>query len=171
MFANKSLFLSACFCWDSGLSLREMDQKFLFGVLIGYGNSCFDCVFCYSKVIRLHAILHVAAGAVRSHSGKGPGHCYMIGRWTNSCLLGHVTGLLFCLYVKLFLPSVFRSVDFWSSMSCIVLDVELTEKNIIKELGFLLMVLCKDFHFVPRRLLNLINRRHGTQVIYMNCVE
>ena len=33
----KNLFLSACFCWDSGLSLREMDQKFKFGGLIGYG--------------------------------------------------------------------------------------------------------------------------------------
>ena len=29
------------------------------------------------------------------------------------------------------------------------------------------MVLYKDFHFVRRRLLNLINRQHGTQVIYM----
>ena len=24
---RKNLFLSACFCWDSRLSLREMDQK------------------------------------------------------------------------------------------------------------------------------------------------
>ena len=52
-------------------------------------------------------------------------------------------------------------------MSLIVLDVELTEKNICKELGFLLMVLYKDFHFVHQRLLNLIKRRHGTQNIYM----
>ena len=53
-------------------------------------------------------------------------------------------------------------------MSLIVLDIELIEKNIIKELGlFLLMVPCKDFHFVRQRLLNLTNRRHGTQVIYM----
>ena len=37
---RKNLFLSACFCWDSSLSLREMDQKFKFGGLIGYGNSC-----------------------------------------------------------------------------------------------------------------------------------
>ena len=29
------------------------------------------------------------------------------------------------------------------------------------------MVLYKDFHFVHRKLLNLINRQHGTQVIYM----
>ena len=109
---RKNLFLSACFCWDSGLSLREMDQKYKFGGLIGYGNSCLDSVFHYSKVIRLHAILHDAAGAVQAHSGKGPGYCYMIGRGPNFCLLGHVTGLLLCLYVKLFLPSIFNSVDF-----------------------------------------------------------
>ena len=29
------------------------------------------------------------------------------------------------------------------------------------------MVLYKDFHFVLQRLFNLINRRQGTQVIYM----
>ena len=33
---RKDLFLSACFCWDSGLSLREMDQKFKVAGLIGY---------------------------------------------------------------------------------------------------------------------------------------
>ena len=108
---RKNLFLSACFCWDSALSLHEMDQKFKFGGLIVYGNSCLDSVFRYSKVFRLHAILHDAAGAVRSHSGKGPGYCYMIGRGPNSCLLGYVTGLLFCLCVKIFLPSIFNSVD------------------------------------------------------------
>ena len=62
--ARKKLFLSACFCWDSGLSLREMDQKLKFGALIDYGNSGLDSVFRYSKVFRLHAILHDAAGAV-----------------------------------------------------------------------------------------------------------
>ena len=60
----KNLFLRACFSWDSRFSLREMDQKFIFGGLIGYGNSCSDSVFLYSKVFRLHAILHDAAGAV-----------------------------------------------------------------------------------------------------------
>ena len=108
----KNLFLNACFCWDSGFSLREMNQKIKFGGLIGYANSYLDSVFRYSKVFRLHAILHDAAGAVRSHSGKGPGYCYMIGRGPTSCLLGHVTGLFFCLYVKLFLPSIFKSFDF-----------------------------------------------------------
>ena len=127
---RKILFLTACFGWDSGLSLREMDQKFKFGGLIGYGNSCLDSVFRYSKVFRLHAILNDAAGAVRSHSGKGRAYCYMIGRGPiscspghvtgqifclyipRSCSLGHVTGQIFCLYIELFLPSIFNSVDF-----------------------------------------------------------
>ena len=92
---RKHLFLSACFCSDSGFSLREVDQKFKFGGLIGYGNSYLDSIFRYSKVFRLNAILHDAAGAVRAHSGKGPGYCYMIRRRPNSFLLGHVTGPLF----------------------------------------------------------------------------
>ena len=57
----KSLFLTACFCWDSGHSLREMDQRFIFGGLIGYGKSCSTSVFRYSKLFGLHAILHDAA--------------------------------------------------------------------------------------------------------------
>ena len=78
---RKNLFLSACFSWDS---LGEMDQKLTFGGLIGYGNSHLDSVIRYSKIFRLHAILHDAAGAVRTHSGKGQGCCYMIGRGPNS---------------------------------------------------------------------------------------
>ena len=108
----KNVFLSACICLDSGLSLREMDQKHKFGGLIGYGNSCLDSLLRYPKVFRLDAILDDAAGPVQPHSGKGPGYCYMIERGPNSCLLGHMTGLLFCLYVKIFLPSIFNLFDF-----------------------------------------------------------
>ena len=109
---RKNLFLSACSVgildflymrWTKNLNLVD---SLVMGILI------WTLYFVTSKVFRLHAILHDAAGAVQSHSGKGPGYCYMIGRGPNSCLLGHVTGLLFCLYVKLFLPSIFNSVDF-----------------------------------------------------------
>ena len=109
---RKNLFLSACFCWAARLSLREMDQKFKFGGTISYGESYLDSIFRYSKVFRLHAKLHDAAGAVRLQTGKGPGYCYMIGRGPNCCLLGHVTGLLFCLYVKISLTSIFNLIDF-----------------------------------------------------------
>ena len=146
---RRNLFLGACLCWDSRLSSREMDQKYKFGGLIGYGNSCLDSVFRYSKVFRLHAILHDPAGALRSHSGKGLGYCNMIGQGPNPCLLGDVTGLFFCIYVKLFLPSIFNSVDFWSSMSLIVLDIELTENNIFKELGLFIDGSLQGFSFCP----------------------
>ena len=109
---RKNLFLSACFSWDSRLSLREMDQKFKFGGTIGYGDSYLDSVFRYSKVFRLHPKLHDAAGAVRLQTGKGPGYCYIIVRGPNCCLLGHVTGLLAYFYVKIFLPSFFSLIDF-----------------------------------------------------------
>ena len=109
---RKNLFLSACFCWDSRHSLREMDQKFKFGGTIGYGYSYLELLFRHFKIFRLHAILHDAARAVRAHSSKGSGYCYMIGRGPNSCLLGQVTGLSFCLYIKIFLPCIFNSVDF-----------------------------------------------------------
>ena len=109
---RKNLFLGACFCWDSRLSLREMDQKYKFGGTIVYGNSYLELLFRLFKTSGLHAKLHDSAGAVHANTGKGLGYCYMIGRGPSSCLLGHVTGLLFCLYVKIFLPSIFISVDY-----------------------------------------------------------
>ena len=135
---RKNFFLSSCFCWVSRLSLREMDQNcFFFGGIIGCGDSYLEFQIRHFKVFRLHAKLHDAAGAVRAHSGKGSGYCYMIGRGPISSFLGNVTGLFFCLYVKLFLPSIFNSVDFWCSSSCFVLDIELTEKKTkFRNVGF-----------------------------------
>ena len=46
-----------------------------------------------------------------------------------------MAGLLFCFYVKLSLPSIFNSVNFWSSVSWIVLDIELADNNVIMEFG------------------------------------
>ena len=126
-----------------------MDQKYIFGGTIGYGNSYLEIFFRHFKKNRLPAILHDAAGAVRAQNGKGSGYRYMVGRGPNSCLPGHVTVLLFCLYVKTFPPSIFISVDFWNSMSCIVLDIELTEKNIIKELGLFNDRFVQGFSFCP----------------------
>ena len=99
--ARKNLFLKACFCWDARLSLREMDRKFEYAGTVGYGDSYLDYLFCHSKVLRLQALPHDVAGALRSLSDKGPGYSCIVGPRAKSCLLGHVTGLFFCLHVKL----------------------------------------------------------------------
>ena len=147
--ARKILLLSACYIWNDRVSLREMDQKFPIGGLIGYGNSYLDSKICYSKVFRLHAILNDAAGAVRLQTSKGPGYWYMTARGPNICLLGHVTGLIFCLYGKNFLPSNFRFFDFCNRVSLIVLDIKLTEKHIVKDLGLFIDWSLQGFSFSP----------------------
>ena len=63
-----------------------------------------------------------------------------------------MTGLLFCLYVKLLLPSNFNSVDFWSSKSSLVLDIELTEKNKFKDLGLFIVGSLQVFSFCPSKI-------------------
>ena len=166
--ARKNLFLNACFCWDFRLFLCEMDQKYKFCGTIDWGDSYLDFLFRLFKVIRLHAKLHDAAGAVPAHSGKGQGYCYLIGRGLNSCLLSRVTRLLFRLYVKLVLPSIFNCVDLWSSMSCIVLDIELFDKNFFKELGVPLKARFRDTHFVIKKSTNPQNKRFGEP---KNCME
>ena len=92
---RKNYFLCTCIVLEPNISLKEMDQKFPFGGLIGCGNSCIDYVFANSKFFRLHAILHDAAGSVISTTHEGPGFCYDLTRFL--CFLGHVTGLFFCL--------------------------------------------------------------------------
>ena len=89
-----------------------MDQKIKLGGTIGYGDSYLEFFFRHFKVFRLHAELHDAARSVRAHSGKGHGCCYIIVRGLNSFLLRQVTGLPFCLHVKICLLSSFKSDDF-----------------------------------------------------------
>ena len=79
---------------------------------VGCGDSYLEILFCHFNVFRLHAKLHNAAVAVRAHSGKSPDYSYLIVLEPYSCVLGHVTELLFCLNIKLFLPSILQFVEF-----------------------------------------------------------
>ena len=103
MFPNnekrKNCFLAACKIWDQNINLEEIDQNFPHGGL-GYGNSILDFFLARSKVFRLHAILHDSAGAVKATTNQGPGFCYMLPQFPSSCLLGHITGLFFCVFIK-----------------------------------------------------------------------
>ena len=146
---RKNRFLTAPFCWDSGLFLREVDQKYKFGGTFVYGDSYLDILFVHFWVFRLYALLHDAAGAVGTYSDKGLGYCYMTERGSVSCLLGDVTRQLFCLYVKVFVPSIFKSVDFWCSISCIVIDIEPAYENVSKECGVFTDETIQGYSFRP----------------------
>ena len=56
-------------------------------------------------------VLHDAAGSVKSTTCKGPGYCYVLPSIPSSCFLGHVTGLFFCLYVKIFASLAYALFD------------------------------------------------------------
>ena len=103
---RKTLFLCTCIVLDPDINLKEMDQKFTFGRLIGYGNSCIDYFLEIQKLFRLHAIVHDATGSVKTTTYKGPGYCYVLPTFPSSCFLLHVTGLFFCLYIEIFASSV-----------------------------------------------------------------
>ena len=108
---RNNLFLCTCIVLDPDINLKEMDQKFPYGGLIGYGNSCMDYFFANSKIFRLHAILHDSAGSVKFTTKKNPGYCFVAPSLPSSCFLGHLTGLFFCLYVKIFASSVYALFD------------------------------------------------------------
>ena len=155
--ACKILFLSVCRFFDETLSLRDMKQNYDFGGINCCGDSYLEFVFSHSKLFRLHAILNRAAGALRSHCVKNPGYCISIGRGTYYCVLGQVTGLPFCLYVKFFLPGVFNFVEFWS----IVLDFALADVNVFTELGIFTNRNFQGFCCVPPKRTHRQNKLIG----------
>ena len=108
---RKNCFLAACKIWDRNVDLDEIDQKFPHGGRIGYGISLLDFFLARSKIFRLHAILHDSAGAVKTTTDEGPGYFYMLPQLPSSCLLGHITGLFFCLYIKVCHPHIFKILD------------------------------------------------------------
>ena len=80
---------------------------------------------------------------------NGPGYCYVAPSLPNSCFLGHVSGPLFCLFVKIFASLVYASLVYSivnhsnpetpeqpvNRTNLVVLDIECFENNMVKELG------------------------------------
>ena len=73
-----------------------------YGGLVGIDNSSLDTYLKSYKFLRLHAILHDASGFIAEHSQKGPGFSYVLPCPITNSYIGHMTGLTFCLFVKMF---------------------------------------------------------------------
>ena len=96
--ATCSLFFFSCkndINYDVPIKLRP------YGGLIGIDNSSLDEYLIDSKILRLRAILHDAAGFVHEVFNTGPIYCYMLPWKCNNSLIGHLSGITFYLFVKL----------------------------------------------------------------------
>ncbi len=107
---RKNYFLAACFILKYNLNFNSVNEKCPYGGIIGCGNSNLDILFKYSKIFRLHAILHDAAGFIKSEFDEGPGYCYAFKCPINCCFLGHVTGIAFCLYLKYLKSTLYNNL-------------------------------------------------------------
>ncbi|XP_075249798.1 uncharacterized protein LOC142342376 [Convolutriloba macropyga] len=116
---RKNYFLAACKVFieqDSRAkkkgelweTLHVMDEKSPYGGIIGSGNSKLDYMLKWSKIFRLHAAIHDAAGQLKTRFNIGPGYPYC---WpfcpVNSPLLGHFTGLFYCIMVRVWCWATF----------------------------------------------------------------
>lgn len=107
---RKNYFLATCKFLDNSVALEFIDERVPFGGTIGINNSRLEYIFGNLKFVRLHAILHDAAGYMKAEFNSGPGYCYLLPGLPNNCFLGHVTGLSYCLALKLF-SSFYRNLD------------------------------------------------------------
>ena len=67
-----SYFLATCLQLDPNIDLNIALKLRPYGGIIGIDNSSMDKYFKSFKILRLHAILHDAAGFVHEFSEKGP---------------------------------------------------------------------------------------------------
>ena len=112
---RRNYFLAACSLFffsttndinnDVAIKLRP------YGGLIGIDISSLDKYLNDSKILRMHAILHDAAGYVREVYNSGPTYCYVLPWKCNSSLIGHLSGITFCLYIKLKKPKLYHLLE------------------------------------------------------------
>ena len=111
MECRKKYFLAACQLFYPEIDYEIALKLRPYGGLIGIENSRLDNYLKVSKVLRLHAILHDAAGFIRGHYGQGPGYSYVIQCPINSCFIGHMSGIMFCLFQKIFRGNIFSCIE------------------------------------------------------------
>ena len=105
-------FLATCFYLDPDLDLDIALKLRPYGGLIGIDNSTLDKYFKCYKTLRLHAIHHDVSGFVFEHSEKEPSYSYVLPCSVTNENLRHVTGVAFCLYVKIFKKNLFSLLEF-----------------------------------------------------------
>ena len=108
---RRNYFLAACYLFfvsSDNLNYDILIKLRPYGGLIGIDNSSLDKYLKYSKILRLHAILHDTAGFLQEFYQQGPTYCYMFPWKCNNRLLGHLSGIAFYLLIKLKKPELYH---------------------------------------------------------------
>ncbi len=74
---SKNGFLAVCAAIDDKADLLSINSDCSFGGHIGMGDSFFDGVLNWSKLMRVHAVYHDAYGYMARVYNKGPGYDYV----------------------------------------------------------------------------------------------
>lgn len=107
---RKNYFLAACAHIYPKVDLEIVNDVTPYGGIIGVNNSSLDCYLKHFKIFRLHAILHDAAGYMKTVYNKGPGYSYVLPMRWNCCFIGHLSGLPFCIFIKYFKSETFEKL-------------------------------------------------------------
>ena len=111
---RKNYFLAACLCYDSKLNIASVNEECPFGGIIGVGDSYLENFLGFFKLFKLHAVLHDASGFMKTKYSTGPGYLYVFPSCPtllNSCFIGHITGLVYCTFIKFRYPYLYRAFD------------------------------------------------------------
>ena len=104
-------FLASCLHLDPDVNLEIALKLRPYGGIIGIDNSSLDTYLKSFKVLRLHAILHDASGFIAEYSQKGPGYSYVLPCPITNVYVVHLTGLFFCMFVKIFKRNLFSLLE------------------------------------------------------------
>ena len=112
---RRNYFLATCslffFSSKNDVSYDVEIKLRLYGGLIGIDYSSLDKYLKDLKILRMHAILHDAARFVDEVYSIAPTYSYMRPSKCNNSLIGHCSGINFCLYVKLTKLSLYQLLN------------------------------------------------------------
>lgn len=107
---RKNFFLAVCQRVDYSVDPDYISQDCPYGGIIGIGNSKLHKFLQHSKIFRLHASLHDACGYMKSEFEIGPGYVYALKCNVSNCFIGHLSGITFCIYLKLFKRELYKNL-------------------------------------------------------------
>lgn len=108
---RKNYFLATCSHLDEYSNLDFINETCPHGGLIGIGDSYLEGILKHFKLFRLHAALHDACGYMKSVHSSGPGYSYVVPCKFSSCFIGHITGLGFCIYLRVNNPNLYHALQ------------------------------------------------------------